>query len=328
MTPQIPKINTSKNLLAFSSGVDSSALFFILLENNIPFDLAIVNYNTREESKDEITYAKELAKKYNKKLFIHEVVLENSSNFEKKARDIRYSFFENIIEKHSYETLITAHQLNDKLEWFLMQLSKGAGLVELIGFNTWEEKENYKVFKPLLEVTKDELEEYLQTNNHKYFIDKSNFDEKYTRNYFRKNFSNKFLEEFKNGVKSSFTYLDEDLKSLNIESNPLFKEKELTIFYSNQNDNLNIRIIDKELKKRGFLLSKAQRDEILTIKELVISHKVAINLTDTFIYIAPYIKEDMPKKFKESCRVNKIPKNIRPYIFKNKLFENLVDCLN
>ncbi len=69
-----------------------------------------------------------------------------------------------------------------------MQLSKGAGLVELIGFNTWEEKENYKVFKPLLELTKDELEEYLQTNNHKYFIDKSNFDEKYTRNYFRKKF--------------------------------------------------------------------------------------------------------------------------------------------
>lgn len=70
MTPKIPKINTSKNLLAFSSGVDSSALFFILLENNIPFDLAIVNYNTREESKNEIAYAKELTEKYNKKNFL------------------------------------------------------------------------------------------------------------------------------------------------------------------------------------------------------------------------------------------------------------------
>ncbi len=117
------------------------------------------------------------------------------------------------------------------------------------------------------------------------------------------------------------------MKSLNIDSNPLFKEEELTIFYSSSNDNINIRVIDKELKKRGLLLSKAQRDEILTVKQLVISHKLAINLTNRFIYIAPYIKEDMPKKFKESCRINKIPKNIRPYIFKNKLLENLVDCL-
>ena len=59
-----------------------------------------------------------------------------------------------------YENLITAHQLNDKLEWFLMQLSKGAGLVELIGFNEFEQKENFKIYKPLLNITKDELENY------------------------------------------------------------------------------------------------------------------------------------------------------------------------
>ena len=78
----------------------------------------------------------------------------------------------------------------------MMQLSKGAGLVELIGFNEYEQKENYKIYKPLLNITKDELENYLKTNHHKYFIDESNFDEKYKRNYFRHNFSNKFLEEF------------------------------------------------------------------------------------------------------------------------------------
>ena len=56
-------IQNQKNLLAFSAGVDSSALFFLLLEQNIPFDIAIVNYNLRVQSKDEVFYAKNLASK-------------------------------------------------------------------------------------------------------------------------------------------------------------------------------------------------------------------------------------------------------------------------
>ena len=200
-------IKNQKNLLAFSAGVDSVALFFLLLEQNISFDIAIVDYNLRAQSKDEISYAEELALKYNKSIFIQDITLKNNSNFEKTARDIRYKFFEEIILEDSYEILITAHQLNDKLEWFLMQLSKGAGLVELIGFNEFEQKENYKIYKPLLNITKDELENYLKMNNHKYFIDESNFDEKYKRNFFRHNFSNLFLQNFSSGVKKSFEYI-------------------------------------------------------------------------------------------------------------------------
>ena len=271
-------IGNQKNLLAFSAGVDSTALFFLLLEQNISFDIAIVDYNLRVQSKDEISYAKELALKYNKSIFIKDVKLENNSNFEKTARDIRYSFFEEIISENSYENLITAHQLNDKLEWFLMQLSKGAGLVELIGFNEFEQKNNYKIYKPLLNITKDELENFLQINNHKYFIDESNFDEKYTRNFFRHNFSNPFLENFSSGVKKSFEYLQNDLNSLNIQSNSLKRINELEIFLNQKDDNLNIRTIDLSLKKRGILLSSAQRNEILKQKELTISHKINISI--------------------------------------------------
>ena len=54
------KNQTTNNLLAFSGGVDSSALFFILLENNIPFDICIVDYGLREQSKLEVEYAYEL----------------------------------------------------------------------------------------------------------------------------------------------------------------------------------------------------------------------------------------------------------------------------
>ena len=318
-------IRNQKNLLAFSAGVDSSALFFLLLEQSIPFDIAIVNYDLRVQSKDEVFYAKNLASKYKKNIFLKETKIENISNFEKNARDIRYKFFDEIILENSYENLITAHQLNDKLEWFMMQLSKGAGLVELIGFNEFEQKENYKIYKPLLNITKKELENYLKINNHKYFVDQSNFDEKYKRNYFRHTFSNKFLENFSSGVKKSFEYLQIDLDSLNIQNIPIKKIKELEIFLNQNDDNLNIRTIDLSLKKRGFLLTSAQRNEILKQKEITISHKINISIQQNHIWIAPICSEFIEKKYKELYRINKIPKNIRTYIFREKIeLEELV----
>lgn len=312
-------IKESKNLLAFSAGVDSSALFFLLLKQNIPFDIAIVNYNVRVQSKDEVNYAKELALKYNKQIYIKDIKLELTSNFEKTARDIRYKFFEEIIDENSYEILITAHQLNDKLEWFLMQFTKGAGLVELIGFNEFEQKENYKVYKPLLEITKEELESFLKQENIKYFIDNSNFDEKYKRNYFRHNFSDKLLSEYTNGIKKSFKYLQDDINSLNIEITPIKNFNELEIYQNQKDNNLNIRIIDNSLKKRGFLLSSGQREEILKQKEITISHKINISIKEDLIWICPNVSSIMDKKFKETCRINKIPKNVRNYIYYKKI---------
>ena len=312
-------IRNQKNLLAFSAGVDSSALFFLLLENNIPFDIAIVNYNLRAQSKEEISYAKELSHTYKKEIFIYETKLDSNSNFEKNARDIRYAFFEKIIKEHHYANLITAHQLNDKLEWFMMQLSKGAGLVELIGFNEFEHKESYQIYKPLLNISKDKLEKYLLENNHKYFVDQSNFDEKYKRNFFRHNFSDKLINNFTKGIKKSFEYLQKDLDSLNIQNKPLKKIKDLEIFLNQKDDNLNIRTIDLSLKRRGILLSFANRNEILKQKEISISNKINISINEDYIFIAPRVDIIMEKKFKESCRVAKIPKNIRSYIFSQNI---------
>ncbi len=323
MSLQISKINTKKNLLAFSGGVDSSALFFLLLKENIPFDIAIVNYNIRAQSKNEILYAKELAKKYGKQVFIKEITENIPSNFEKKARDIRYGFFDEIIEKNSYKSLITAHQLNDKLEWFLMQFSKGAGLIELLSFEEITLRKNYQIIKPMINISRTEILNFLEENKIKYFIDESNEDTKYKRNHFRKNYSNKFLDEYKDGVKKSFEYLKKDKNSLYKEE-LVFQKKELEIFKSSHDFNIDIRTIDKSLKKRGILLSKASKDEILKQKECVVSHKISIAIAKNFIYICPYIKEIMPKKFKEKCRIKQIPKNIRAYIFKENLLEDLV----
>lgn len=313
------KIKNSKNLLAFSAGVDSSALFFLLLNSNTPFDIAIVNYNLRDQSKEEIKYAKELAEKYNKKIYIKDIKFESNSNFEKNARDCRYEFFEKIINKEDYDILITAHQLNDLFEWFLMQFSKGAGLFELLGMQEFDKRDKYTIFRPLLNISRNELEEYLLKNKIKYFIDSSNKDEKYRRNYFRNKFSNEFIDKFSNGVKNSFEFLKKDINSLNLKLSAKLSFKELEIFENLNDDNLNLKIIDKSLKKRGFIISQKQRDEILKQKEITISHKINITINENYIFIAPKENTTLDKGFKEFCRIRRIPKNIRAYIYINNI---------
>lgn len=303
-----------KNLLAFSAGVDSSALFFLLLQADIPFDIAIVDYGVRAQSKDEVVYARELADHHDKTLY-HDSVILNESNFEHEARKHRYAFFEKIIHEKSYDTLITAHQLNDRLEWFLMQLSKGAGLVEMLGFDEVVQRDGYQLIRPLIHTDKESLLFFLDYHDRRYFIDASNSDEKYKRNHIRANFSESFLKEYKNGVRKSFDYLQTDKEQL-FSHKVLYHDRELYILQRGSSD---IRSIDKVFKEMGYLLSASQKEEILRQKESVISGKIVVALSDEFIFIAPYVRETMDKKFKEICRVLGIPAKIRPYLLTSRI---------
>jgi tRNA(Ile)-lysidine synthase len=310
----LQRLSKTKNLLAFSGGVDSTALFFMLEDFGIKFDIAIVDYGTRKQSKDEVNYAKTLSKQYNKKCFTKKFPKDIKFS-EKKARDFRYEFFQNIILEQNYDILLTAHQLNDKFEWFLMQISKGAGLVELIGLQEFEKKQNYSIFRPLLGYSKQQLQDYLDKKQIKYFIDKTNFDTKYKRNYFRQKYSDMFLQEFETGVRKSFGYLQKDKDSL-LKNISVFTKEKLKIYDIDTNDeNIIIKIIDKELKNRGILITKATRDEIIRQKNITISDKISISIQQNKIYIAPKCQTPMTKKFKETCRKNNIPKNIRSYLF-------------
>ncbi len=317
---QLPKLSSSilkelkkgKNLLAFSAGSDSSALFFMLKALHVEFDIALVNYQTREQSLKEEEYAKILAKEFGKECFVFTCKLE-SKNFEHNARAKRYEFFEKIIKEHSYTNLLTAHHLNDKLEWFLMQLSRGAGAVELSGMSEIEENEHYKTLRPLLHVDKKEILNFLHVNNIKHFLDSSNNDKKYFRNKIREEFASSFCEQFSSGIKKSFQYLEKDKKVLLPKE--IKREKELYILKREKDDLINIRGIDRVVKKLGILLSSAMRDEILKTKDCIISSKIAICFSIEKIYICPVVDVTMDKKFKEKCRVEKIPSKIRPYLY-------------
>ncbi len=326
LLPPTSYLLPKKNLLAFSAGIDSSALFFLLLENNITFDIAIVDYGTRAQSKAEVAHAKALAAQYN--LTCHTATAPQfTSHFEQQARTFRYDFFESLIQQHGYDTLLTAHQLNDQLEWFLMRLSKGAGVSELVGLEPVTDKGYYTLLRPLLEHTKAELLEYLESNGYPYFVDESNSKEKYERNRFRKAFSDPLLKDYSEGIRRSFNYLREEKKRLEADYEVITKIKSLSIIKLH-NIQAKSKAADVTLKQLGYLLSAAQREEIDKEDSLVIGGKWAVAYQEGLLYIAPYLTTDMPKAFKERCRTNKIPSKIRPYLFEAEINPEKIHQLN
>lgn len=317
-SPEIPSkilalLRTGKNLLAFSHGVDSTALFYLLDEAGVKFDLAIVNYNVRAQSKDEVDSAQQLAAKFNKQIYVKSVRL-GTSNFEHEARAARYNFFAEICRERGYENLILAHQFDDKFEWFLMQLGRGAGLSELLGMQELEAREDYVIARPLLGVRKCELERFLRERNLKYFTDETNLTDRFKRGFVRAKFSEPFLNEYFSGAKKSFEFLAADALSLTPEiSNPAPK-----IYLIKRGAN-EIRGVDQACKRLGLVLSSSQRNECARCIEngtgCVLGGRVAVGAGVKFILVTPYVKPAMEKKFKEACRRLAIPPINRGFLF-------------
>jgi tRNA(Ile)-lysidine synthase len=286
----------------------------MLAQKNIPFDIAAVNYNTRDASKAEEEFARRLAHEHGKKAFIKSVKLK-SANFEANARAARYEFFYEIIKNEGYDTLLSAHHLGDKLEWFFMRLVRGAGAAELCGFSQVEQREDFTVIRPLIWHTKEELLEFLTKNGYEYFIDESNFDEKFERNRFRKYFGEPLLKEYKEGILRTFKALEEDKKRLL--PHEYQKINSLYVFERSENE---LRLIVKIAKFFKIVLSKPQQDEIAVQNSCVVSGKIAVGKNDKFVFIAPYLQNAaMSKEFKELCRKAKIPLHARAYMYSENI---------
>lgn len=324
----VEDLRGEKNLLAFSGGVDSSALYFLLKSYGIPFDIAIVDYGIRKQSALEVSYAKNLCFLDGRKCFVKSAT-KIQGNFESNARALRYEFFESLIKAQGYTHLILAHQLNDALEWFLMQFCKGTSLEKMqmlpkvqrsIWDSTKQEKRDYWLVRPLWRVNRIQILHYLNTNQIFYFEDFSNFDTHFKRNYFRQNFSDKLIKEFASGIAFSLDLLRESVREshksevVGIESLGkfcVFKIKSLNV----------LEEVDFVCKSCGVLLSRAQK---LELKELlkaeqfsqVFKHKIAIEKTKEWLFICPYLpRVAIPKKVRELYRTFGIPPKFRIFLF-------------
>ena len=317
-TSSLETLKGKKNLLAFSGGVDSSALFFLLLKHNIKFDIAIVNYNIRAESKDEMNYAEELASVHNLKCYKLDAP-KIDKNFEARAREIRYDFFEDIITTNGYDNLITAHHLGDRFEWMLMQFCKGAGCAEIAGMTKEQHRGFYTLIRPLLHLEKQELLHFLDVNQIKYFVDSSNLDKNIKRNSFRHSHSAPLLDKYLNGIKKSFEYIDEDRESL-IPEIVIKSIKDFTYFKSSTKRRADIFIIDRYLKSQGHMASANERELLKNEKCVVLGRKFLVVQEHGYVFILPYNDKQskISKEFKEDCRILKIEPKLRGFLYENQ----------
>ncbi|MBQ9318326.1 MAG: tRNA lysidine(34) synthetase TilS [Bacilli bacterium] len=175
---------------AISGGPDSMCLLDLLVQykqsHRIHIVCAHVNHNMRIESNDEEIFVKEYCDK-NDVIFEYMKINEyDDDNFHNCARNIRYNFFESLVKKYQSKYLFTAHHGDDLMETVLMRIMRGSTLKGYGGFERLSKKQDYMVVRPLITMTKQQIEDYDKENNIEYVIDKSNFKDVYTRNRYRK----------------------------------------------------------------------------------------------------------------------------------------------
>lgn len=183
------EINLDKNkryLLACSFGPDSMALFDLLIYNKYNFEVAHVNYGLRVEAAEETSKLTQYCEEKGIKLHIYKVEEDITRNIEEKCREIRYDFFQKIIEKHRLDALLVAHNQDDNIETFFLQKNRH-NIVEKYGLEETTFIKNCKVIRPLLGVSKADLLKYCEENRVPYAIDSSNLSDKFLRNKIRHN---------------------------------------------------------------------------------------------------------------------------------------------
>ena len=182
----------TKVLVAFSGGVDSTALIHILNslkgELNIKLYAAHLNHKIRKnDSGLDAAFAKRTAKKLGIPCVVEEFDVpsfakQNKLNLEDAARRARYEFLERTAVKVGAEKIALAHNADDNIETLLMRLIRGTGMKGMEGIPPVRGK----IIRPMIGVLRSEIEEYLRSIKVTPRIDKSNFETKYLRNRIRK----------------------------------------------------------------------------------------------------------------------------------------------
>ena len=182
-----------KIVLGVSGGPDSICMLDMLRElkekQTIKFEIYVahINHMIREEAIEDEKYVQDYCKKYNiecyvKRVDVQQIAQSKKIGTEEAGREVRYSFFEEVLQKTGSNKIAIAHNKNDKIETIIMHLLRGSGLSGLKGIEA--EREN-KYIRPLIECERQEIEEYCREKNLNPRIDKTNFENVYTRNKIR-----------------------------------------------------------------------------------------------------------------------------------------------
>lgn len=174
-------------LLALSGGMDSAVLAEVFHQMGLDFGIAHCNFQLRgEESDGDEALARGLAEKYKVDFYMTrfdtaKYVEDYKVSTQVAARDLRYEWLESVRKSKAYNYLATAHHLNDNIETVLHNFIKGTGIKGLRGMLP----KSGILIRPLLNVSREEIEAFQRENELTFREDSSNASDKYTRNKIR-----------------------------------------------------------------------------------------------------------------------------------------------
>ena len=258
-----------------SAWPDSMFLVYKILETKFAKNLVICyfNHNLREEAFEEERFLEDLAKEKWFQIEIWDAKIKElkekfykSISLEELARQKRYEFFNAILNIYNSDKILLAHHLDDKIETFFFNLVRGSKISWLVNMK----EKSWVILRPLLNISKKEILEFLEKNNLPYKIDKTNFENDFTRNKLRNLIIPKFSEineKYKQNISNFMDYLDEikDLLYLEVKN---FLEKFDWKYFLIEDFNSLPNLIQKEVIRYIFFISNWNSTIWLTSKNI------------------------------------------------------------
>ncbi|MBR5613767.1 MAG: tRNA lysidine(34) synthetase TilS [Clostridia bacterium] len=204
-------------LAAVSGGADSVCMLHVLnrLKKSLGFELfcAHLNHGLRGDAADnDEKFVVDLCQRLDIKAFTKKVDVgafahEKKLTVEEAGRVVRYDFFEELSKKHHFNKVATAHNKNDNAETVLMRIIRGTGIDGLSGVPHMREG---GVIRPILDISRTEIEEYCRENGLDFCTDATNADNDYTRNKIRNQLIPYLEKEFNPEVSDALVRLAEN----------------------------------------------------------------------------------------------------------------------
>ncbi|OXA84293.1 tRNA lysidine(34) synthetase TilS [Flavobacterium hercynium] len=184
---RFPFLEDKKLFLAVSGGLDSMVLVHLLKQ--LPYEIAVLHCNFQLrglESFGDQNFIQEFCDQNKIPVFTTQFDTEAFAKDYKlstqvAARELRYSWFYELLDTENFDYILTAHHADDNLETFIINLTRGTGLEGLTGIP----EQNDRIIRPFLPFSREEILQYAQENNIEWREDSSNASNKYLRNKIR-----------------------------------------------------------------------------------------------------------------------------------------------